>query len=85
MFTVVADAKQLRDALREIENSEENGFNCCLAIFNLKEYGTDLCDCKIEFEGLIEKAHPTERGLNWGRGQSITKRKRFEDGKLIPL
>jgi hypothetical protein len=85
MFTVVANADQLRKALKEIEKAEANGFNYCLAVFHLKEYGSSVSDCKIEFDDICEKAHPTDASLNWGRGQRVTERNKFVDGKLIPI
>ena len=85
MFTVVANAEQLRKALKEIERAEAIGFNYCLAVFHLKEYGNSISDCKIEFDDICEKAHPTDGSLNWGRGQRVTKLNKFVDGKLIPI
>ena len=85
MFTVVANAKQLRKALKEIEKAEANGFNHCLAVFNLKEYGRQVSDCKLEFVDLCEKAHPTKEEFDWGRGQGVTKKYMFSDGELILL
>lgn len=85
MFTVVATADQLRKALKEIEKAEANGFMYCLAVFHLKEYGSSILDCKIEFDDICEKAHPTNGSLNWGRGQKVTERNKFVDGKLIPI
>jgi hypothetical protein len=85
MFTVTANAEQLRNALKEIERAEANGFNYCLAVFHLKEYGDHITDCKIEFDDLCERAHPTDGKLNWGRGQRVSQRHKFVDGKLIKI
>jgi len=85
MFTVTANAEQLRKALNEIEKAEKNGFNYCLAVFHMKEYGASISDCKIEFDDIYEKAHPTDGSLNWGRGQNVTKRYKFIDGKLVKI
>jgi hypothetical protein len=85
MFTVVATADELRKALKEIESAEANGFNYCLAVFHLKEYGSKITDCKIEFDDLCEKAHPKDMKLNFGRGQRITERYKFVDNNLIPI
>jgi hypothetical protein len=85
MFSVVVDAKQLRKALKEIKRAESNGFDHCLAVFDLKKYGEKVSDCKIEFIDLIEKAHPKKDKLNWGRGQRVTHRYKFVDGELVPI
>lgn len=85
MFTVVANAEQLRKALKDIEKAEANGFMYCQAVFHLKRYGESIDKCIIEYDDLCEKAHPTNRSLDWGRGQGVTERNRFEDGKLIPI
>ena len=85
MFTVVANAEQLRKALKDIEKAEANGFMYCQAVFHLKSYGASIDKCIIEYDDLCEKAHPTNRSLDWGRGQGVTERNRFEDGKLIPI
>jgi hypothetical protein len=34
---------------------------------------------------MIEKAHPTNERFDWGRGQNVTKRNKFINGKLVPL
>ena len=85
MFTVVVNAEQLRKALKEIEEAEANGFMYCQAVFHLKSYGASIDNCIIEYDDLCEKAHPTKASLDWGRGQGVTKRKKFKDGKLIPI
>lgn len=85
MFTVTANAEQLRKALNEINRAEKNGFNYCLAVFHMKEYGRSISDCKIEFDDIWEKAHPTDGRLDWGRGQNVTKRNKFIDGKLVKI
>ena len=84
MFTVVTTAMELREALKEIEEAERNGFMFCQAVFNLKRYGQSISECVIEYTGLIEKAHPTDGNFNWGVGQGVTKRYIFSNGALIP-
>lgn len=82
-FCIRAD--ELRVALAEIELAERNGFDHCLAIFQLKNAGRDIGECLAAYSDLSERAHPTNREYNWGRYQGVTKRHRFENGKLIPL
>ncbi len=71
---------ELRKALKEIERAEANGFNYCEAVF--EPSGLDGIFVKLSYSDLIEKAHPTDGSLNWGRCQNITKRFKFKDGKL---
>lgn len=85
MFTVVANAEQLRKALKDIEKAEENGFMYCQAVFNLESYGASIDKCVIKYDNICEKAHPTNGRLDWGRGQRVTERNKFVDGKLIPI
>jgi hypothetical protein len=85
MFTVVANADQLRKALKDIEKAEANGFMYCQAVFQLTSYGRSIDKCVIEYDDLCEKAHPTNGSLNWGRGQRVTERNKFVDGKLIRI
>jgi hypothetical protein len=85
MFTVVANADQLRKALKDIEKAEANGFMYCQAVFQLTSYGASIDKCIIEYVDICEKAHPTNGSLNWGRGQRVTERNKFVDGKLIRI
>lgn len=82
---MTANAEQLRNALKEIEKAEANGFMYCEAVFHLKEYGRSISDCKIEFDDICEKAHPTDCSLNWGRWQKVSQRNKFINGKLEPI
>lgn len=82
-FCIKAD--QLRAALSEIEQAEANGFHHCEAVFRFVSAGRALDDNQAAYSDLIEKAHPTDGSLNWGRFQNVTKNKRFCDGKLIPI
>lgn len=79
------DAQQLRNALRDIEIAEKNGFNYCLAVFKLSHAGYMLSDCRADYSDLIERAHPTNGSLNWGRFQGVTRRFKFKNGKLIMI
>jgi hypothetical protein len=78
------DADQLRNALNEIEHAESRGFHYCLAVFKMISAGPCLDDCLAGYSDLIEKAHPTDTNLNWGRFQCVTRNNRFVDGKLVP-
>jgi len=82
---MTTNAEQLRNALKEIEKAEANGFMYCEAVFHLKEYGSNISDCKIEFDDICEKAHPTNGSLDWGRGQRVSQRNKFVNGKLEPI
>jgi len=79
------NAEQLRNALAEIELAEERGFDHCLAVFQMSSAGPNISDCRARYSDLIERAHPTDGKLDWGRFQSVTKRHRFIDGALVPL
>ena len=79
------NANELRKALAEVEAAEKNGFKFCLSVFKLTSAGTKLGDCIASYSDILEKAHPTDGHLNWGRFQSVTKRNKFKNGKLVPL
>jgi hypothetical protein len=79
------DANQLRKALSDIEIAERNGFNYCLAVFKITQAGTMLDQCRADYSDLIEKAHPIDGKYDWGRFQDVSKKCRFENGKLIPI
>lgn len=79
------DATELRKALADIERAEANGFNYCLATFRLTSAGWSLSECRASFDDLIERAHPTDGNLCWGRCQGVTRNHRFVNGKLVPL
>jgi len=78
------DAEQLRKAIEEIEAAEENGFDYCLAVFRITTVGGRLDNCRARYSDLIERAHPTDGRLDWGRLQGVSKRFKFSEGKLIP-
>ena len=79
------DAEQLRKALQDIEAAEKNGFRFCLAVFQLISAGPMLDQCRMNYSDLIEKAHPTDARLDWGRFQGVSKRHKFKNGKLVPF
>lgn len=84
-LTFCIDAEQLRRALADIETAERNGFHHCLAVFDLTSASRTLSDCRATYSDLMERAHPTNPEYNWGRFQGVTRKCRFEDGRLIPL
>ena len=77
-------AEQLRKALADIEAAEQNGFMWCEAVFDASHVDGlgNLC---MRYDSMIEKAHPTNGWLNWGRLQGVTRRHKFVDGQLIEL
>lgn len=83
MFCISGD--ELRKALAEIEAAEANGFMHCLAVFEMRSAGYMLDDNLARYSDLLERAHPTDGHLNWGRHQRVTKRHRFEDGALVAI
>lgn len=80
-FKIVAD--DLRRALKEIEAAEAHGFMFCEAIFEPREVAGAFV--KLEYSDLCEKAHPTDKQLNWGRFQGVVRRNKFENGKLVAV
>ena len=79
------NAKELRKALAEIERAEGNGFHFCLAVFKITSAGYMLSDCLAIYDGLCERAHPTDGNFDWGRGQFVTKYNKFINGRLVPI
>lgn len=77
------NADELRKALKDIEAAEKNGFMYCEAVFSSNPGWNDHWIVG-KYVDMLEKAHPTNRSLNWGRGQNVTKRNIFKDGKVIP-
>ena len=75
----------LRKALAAIEAAEKNGFMHCLAVFDMSRAGHMISDCRAEYSDLIERAHPTDGNLDWGRFQGVTRNNKFKSGKLVPL
>lgn len=79
------DAKQLRKALKDIKSAEKNGFKYCLAVFQMVSCRFMIDQNRAEYSDMIEKAHPTDAKLDWGRFQGVTQRNRFKNGKLVPI
>jgi len=84
MIEMVITAAELRKALSVIEAAEKNGFMFCLSVVKLSSVGPRLDQCLLQYNDLIEKAHPTDGKLDWGRGQCVTKSFKFKNGKLVP-
>jgi hypothetical protein len=76
---------ELRKALAAIEAAEANGFDHCLAVLKLISAGFTVSEGVVEYSDLLERAHPTDGRLDWGRFQGVTERNRFIRGKLVPL
>jgi hypothetical protein len=76
-------AHDLRAALADIERAEANGFLYCEAVFDPQT--VDGAFTVLAYSDLSEKAHPTDGRLAWGRFQRVSRRHRFENGKLVPL
>jgi hypothetical protein len=79
------ETKELKKALKEIEKAEKNGFMYCLSVFTFVSAGDMIDENIANYTDMIEKAHPTNERFDWGRGQGITKRNKFINGKLVPL
>lgn len=76
-------AEQLRKALADIERAEKRGFQYCLAVFRMSSAGWSVSDNLAEYSDMLERAHPTDGALNWGRFQGVTRGFRFRGGKLV--
>ena len=76
---------ELRKAIADVEAAEANGFHYCLCVFRLSRVGQMLDENLMDYSDLIEKAHPTDGRLNWGRFQGVSRRNEFVRGKLVPL
>lgn len=85
MLNFCISADQLRKALAEIEAAEGNGFMHCLSVFEITQTGKNLDACRAEYSDMIEKGHPTNPAVNWGRFQGVTRRHKFIDGALVPI
>ena len=81
----VIKAKELRRALKDIEDAEKNGFMYCEAVFTLVSAGRMLDSNKAEYSDMIEKAHPTDGSLDWGRFQGVSKTNKYINGQLVPI
>jgi len=81
---VVITSDELKKALAEIEAAEKNGFMYCLAVLKITSAGPMLDQCRVAFSDIIEKAHPTDRKLDWGRFQDVSRHYKFKHGQLVP-
>lgn len=77
--------EEINKALAEIDIAEQNGFHFCEPVFEIEYCGDWLDKRKAKYKELIEKAHPTDPNLDWGRGQDVTKKCKFIEGKLVPI
>lgn len=78
--------EQLRKALKQIEQAEQQGFMHCLSIFAITQAGRYVSDCLAEHEGLILRAHPTDGEKDWGRiANQFLGDYRYIDGRLVDL
>ena len=66
-------AAEVEKAIADVDRARDRGFLYCLAVFVSGEY-----------DGLWERAAENDGHLDWGRGQDVTKRNFFRDGKLVP-
>jgi len=82
-FCISAD--QLRKALADIEAAEANGFMHCLSVFRMSSVGRMLSSCQAEYSDMIERAHPYDGSLDWGRFQGVSRNNRFVDGRLVRI
>lgn len=82
-FSIGAD--ELRKALAEIEAAEKNGFMHCQAVLKFKAMGHANAWIELAYSDLWERAAPNNGMLDWGRGQGVTVRNKFVNGKLVPL
>ena len=79
------NAVELRKALAEIEIAESNGFNYCLAVFDMAEVGRMLSSCLAEYSDLCARGHPTDASLDWGRFSNVHRSHKLKRGKLVPI
>jgi len=77
-------AEELRKALAEIEAAEKNGFMHCQAVLKFKRLGHCNAWIELAYSDLWEKAKPNDGKFDWGRGQGVTLRNKFVEGKLVP-
>jgi len=84
-MNVVITGDELRKALADLEVAEKNGFMFCLAVLQLTSASPMLDGCRMKYCDLIEKAHPVDPSLSWGRFQGVTRRYKFKQGKLVPM
>jgi hypothetical protein len=83
MMHFCIDAEQLRKALADIEKAEQAGFMYCLAVFDITQVGHMLDDVRASYSDLLERAHPTDDELDWGRFQGVSRHYRFDGEKLV--
>ena len=84
MMEFCINASALRQALFDIEQAEKAGFQHCLAVFRMIMVGHLISSNQAGYSDLLERAHPTDGNLDWGRFQGVSKRNTFTNGKLVP-
>jgi hypothetical protein len=82
---LVINKKDLEKALKDIKSAEKNGFMYCQGVFKIISAGVCLDDNVAEYSDMIEKAHPTDGHLDWGRFQRVSKTHKFKNGKLVRI
>lgn len=78
-------ATELRKALAEIEVAESNGFNHCLAVFDMAQVGRMLTSCLAEYSDLSVRGDATDASLDWGRFSSVHRTHKLKRRKLVPI
>jgi len=83
---VCITGEQLRVALKQIEQAEEQGFEHCLSIFKIFQVGECVSDCQARHVGLILRADKADPNKDWGRiCNQFLGDYRYVDGELIDI
>lgn len=84
MNHIYIELEEARRVLAALELAHSRGFVAAQA--KLRFHGTvSYCGwIGMKFDGLCDKAHPTDASLNWGC-QGTSDYMRVVDGKLVPL
>lgn len=79
------DAATLRQALAEIERAEASGFQHCMAVLVVDSTSHELVRRTARYSDLWERASLEDGRLDWGRGQDVTRRFRFDGERIVPV